>query len=91
MANLVNMSSIELIQKVHSALEQWVSALGPINNWPRIFCEKYDEACIDTTAQTTQDTIDIFLGQVGEHVRIGKDIIAGLEMHGIDSPLVSGC
>jgi hypothetical protein len=72
-------SGIDLIRRVRSALEQWVSALGPIEDWPRIFREKYDEACVDTAARTTQDAIDIFLGEVGEHVWIGKDIIAGLE------------
>jgi hypothetical protein len=34
---------------------------------------------MDTDAPTTQVAIDIFLGQVQEHVRIGKDIIGGLE------------
>ena len=75
----IDASGIDLIRKICSALEQWISSLGPIEDWPRVFQEKYDEAWMDTAARTTQDAIDVFLGQVGEHVRIGKDIITGLE------------
>jgi hypothetical protein len=60
-------------------METWTSALGPVEEWPRVFQEQYDEACTNTTASTTQAAINIFLGQVGEHVRVGKDIIVRLE------------
>ena len=78
-ASPADTSGINLIREVHSALEQWISALGPIDDWPCVFQEKYDQACLDTAAQTTQDAIDIFLRQVGDHVQIGKDIITGLD------------
>ena len=74
-----DMSSIDMIRQVHSTLENWTTALGPVEYWPCVFHEQYDEACINTTAPTTQVAIDIFLGQVGEHVRVRKDIIASLE------------
>jgi hypothetical protein len=73
------MSGIDLIRNVRTALANWTAALGPVEDWPRVFREQYDEACVNTTAPTTQAAIDIFLGQVGEHVRVGKDIIVGLE------------
>lgn len=75
----INVSSIDLIRRVRSALDNWTSTLGPIEDWPRAFRDGYDKACMDTDAPTTQVAIDIFLGQVQEHVRIGKDIIGGLE------------
>src|ERR1700720_1094592 len=76
---LVDTSSIDLIRQVRSALDNWTSMLGPIEDWPRIFRDGYDEACINTDAPTTQAAIDSFLEGVQEHVRIGKDIIVGLE------------
>jgi hypothetical protein len=75
----IDTSGIDLIRNVRSALEKWTSTLGPIDDWPRIFREQYDEACINTDARSTQASIDLFLQQVGEHVRVGKDIIVGLE------------
>ena len=60
-------------------METWTSALGPVEEWPCVFQEQYDEACANTTTSTTQAAINVFLGQVGEHVRVGKDIIVGLE------------
>lgn len=78
-ASPVDTSGIDMIRRIRSAMENWTSALGPVEDWPRVFREQYDEACVNTTAPTTQAAIDGFLGQVGEHVRIGKDIIAQLE------------
>jgi hypothetical protein len=72
-------SSIDILRKVRLAMEKWTSDLGPVEDWPRVFREKYDEACCATTTSTTQAGVDIFLGQVGEHVRIGKSILAGVE------------
>jgi hypothetical protein len=78
-ASPADTSGINLFREVRSALEQWISALGPIDNWPRVFREKYDEVCLDMAAQTTKDTINIFLRQVGDHVWIVKDITTGLD------------
>jgi hypothetical protein len=72
-------SGINTLRKVRLAMENWTSALGPVEDWPRIFREKYDKACCDTSALTTQMAIDVFLAQVGEHVRIGKAIVAGIQ------------
>ena len=60
-------------------MENWTSTLGPVEDWPRVFRDKYDEACCDTAAPSTQTAIDVFLGQVEEHVRVGKSILAGIE------------
>lgn len=72
-------SGIDILRKVRQAMESWTSALGPVEDWPRIFREKYDEACCDTTASSTQAAIDLLLRQVGDHVRIGKSILAGIQ------------
>jgi hypothetical protein len=60
-------------------MENWTASLGPVEDWPHVFREQYNEACLDTTAPTTQMAINTFLRQVEEHVRSGKNIIAGLE------------
>ena len=78
-ASPVDTTGIDMIHRVRGAMENWTAALGPVEDWPRVFREQYDEACINTTAPTTQVAINVFLGQVEEHVRVGKDIIAGLE------------
>ena len=75
----VDTSGIDMIRQVRSAVEKWTSDLGPVEDWPRIFRELYDEACLDTSSRTTQESIDVFLRQVGEHVRNGKEILSGLE------------
>jgi hypothetical protein len=79
MAQRIDTSGIDKIRQVCSAMENWTSTLGPVEDWPRVFREQYDEACLDTTTKTTQDAIDTFLGQVEEHVKVGKSILAGLE------------
>jgi hypothetical protein len=73
------MSGINTIRHIRSTIEKWTSSLGPVENWPCVFREQYNEACLDTDAPTTQTAIDNFLQQVEEHVRIGKDILGGLE------------
>jgi hypothetical protein len=70
---------IDILCRVRLATESWTTNLGPVEDWPRVFREKYDEACCDTTTSTTQVAIDIFLGQVGAHVQMGKSILTGLE------------
>lgn len=79
-ASPTDISSIDRLRQVRLAMENWTSNLGPVEDWPRVFREKYDEACCDTSASTTQVAIDVFLGQVGEHVKIGKSILAGIAL-----------
>ena len=78
-ASPIDTAGIDMIRRVRSAMENWTSTLGPVEDWPCVFREQYDAACINTTAPTTHIAIDTFLGQVAEHVRVSKDIIAGLE------------
>src|ERR1700683_4784206 len=66
MAQRIDTSGIDKIRQVRSAMENWTSTLGPVEDWPRVFREQYDEACLDTTTKTKQDAIDTFLGQVEE-------------------------
>jgi hypothetical protein len=75
----ISESYVDILCKVHLATENWTTNLGPVEDWPRVFREKYDEACCDTTTSTTQVAIDIFLGQVGAHVQMGKRILTSLE------------
>lgn len=70
---------INIIRDARVATESWISALGPIEHWPRIFREKYDEACCDTVAVSTQVAIDTFLGKVVQHIDNGKQILKGFE------------
>ena len=75
----INTARIDMIRQICGALVGWTSSLGPVGDWPCVFWEQYNEACIDTTASTTQATIDTFLKQVQKHVMIRKEIIAGFE------------
>lgn len=70
---------ISIIRNARLAVSNWTSSLGPVEEWPRVFGEKYDEACCDTVAQSTQAAINEFLKGVIEHVRIGKSILKGIE------------
>ena len=86
-----NMSGINTIHHICSTIEKWTSSLGPVENWPRVFHELYNEACLNTNAPTTQSAINNFLGQVEEHVRIRKDILGGLEKCAVVKLLQSQC
>jgi hypothetical protein len=73
-----NAPSIEHIASLWHAcatIQEWTSTLGDVEDWPRIFREQFDEACIDTAAATTQDAIDKFLRAVEEHVRNGRAVL----------------
>lgn len=77
--NIDSATDISIVCNARLAVSNWTSALGPVEEWPKIFREKYNEACCSTVAHTTQESIDLFLKQVVEHVRVGRSILKGVE------------
>ena len=73
------MLNISIICKAHLTVPNWTSLLGPVDDWPKVFHDKYNEVCYETSSQTTQDSIDVFLRQVIEHVWVGKSILKAVE------------
>lgn len=58
--------------------EQWVSGQGPVEDWPHIFQEQYDAACVGRSGRMTQVEVDEFLKGVETHVKNGKAILSEL-------------
>lgn len=63
----------------------WVASLGPISQWPRIFQEQYDAACL-SNGVSAQATVDQFLRGVERHVQTGRQIIQALMESGACCP-----
>ena len=78
--NIDSTSDISIVQRAHLAVADWTSPLGPVDDWPKVFHVLYDEACCDTSCQSTQDSIDMFLRNVMEHVQVGRSILRTVEM-----------
>lgn len=53
----------------------WLNALGPLEDWSRIFRTQYDEACLDTSFENTQMAVDNFLHKVRNHVDYRKSLL----------------
>lgn len=82
---------IAIIREVRVAVAQWTKHLGPVDDWGRVFRKHYDEACCDTTSQSTQDSIDVFLRGVMDHVKMGRSILKSIEdCQVVRDPLVGG-
>jgi hypothetical protein len=79
------LAGIQTLRKVRIATDSWVSALAPLDDWPRIFQEQYDAACERHTERTTQEEVDAFLEGVERHVNFGRLILRQLR----ESPVVS--
>ena len=78
--NIDLMSDISIVQRARLAVADWTSPLGPVDDWPKVFHNQYDEACCDMSCWSTQDSIDMFLRNVMEHVWVGRSILRTVEM-----------
>lgn len=80
------MANIDKLRHIRILMEQWTSGLGPVDQWPRIFQEGYDEACRKPTERSTQEEIDDFLKGVASHVENGRSILHELRRNPVISP-----
>jgi len=79
------LDGIQTLREVRMATNQWVSSLGPLESWPRVFQEHYDAACLGIAGHSTQEKVDAFLETVERHVGTGRLILKRLR----ESPIVS--
>jgi hypothetical protein len=61
--------------KVRVAIEKWVSAISPIEQWDCIFKNQFNEACMKEIRRLMQEEVDEFLGNVETHINIGRGIL----------------
>jgi hypothetical protein len=80
------LAGIQVLRNVRVMTEQWVSGLGPVEEWPRIFQEQYDAACERRSGRTTQEEVDEFLKSVEKHVDNGKAILHELRKSPVVRP-----
>lgn len=59
-------------------VQEWCSHLGPVEGWACKFREGWDRACVDTSAGTVQEAIDVFLEAVEIHAEAGRKILVWL-------------
>lgn len=83
--NAPSTEGVATLWHARTMIQEWTSTLGDVEDWLCIFREQFDEACVDTTAATTQDAIDKFLRAVEEHVWNGRAILNLL----VSSPAVA--
>jgi hypothetical protein len=79
------LAGIQILREVRMATNQWVSSLGPLESWPRVFQEHYDAACQGNAGHSTQEEVDEFLESVERHMNTGRLILKKLR----ESPIVS--
>lgn len=79
------LAGIQTLREVRMATNQWVSSLGPLESWPRVFQEYYEAACQRNAGRSTQEGVDGFLETVERHVDNGRSILKRLR----ESPIVS--
>jgi hypothetical protein len=79
------LAGIQTLREVRMATNQWVSSLGPLESWPRVFQEHYDAACQGNAGRSTQEEVDAFLETVERHVDTGRLILKRLR----ESPVIS--
>ena len=83
-SDAITMASIQTLREVRVATNKWVSDLGPLEDWPRVFQQYYDAACEGSTSGSTQHAVDTFLETVDRHVSIGRSILNRLR----ESPVI---
>ena len=79
------LDGIQTLREVRMVTNQWVSSLGPLESWPRLFQEHYDAACLGNAGHSTQEKVDAFLETIERHVDTGRLILKRLR----ESPIVS--
>ena len=77
--NAPEADDITIIHNARLAIFNWTSSLGPIEEWPKVFGEKYDIACCNMAASSMQAIINEFLKGVIGHVGVGKNILKAIE------------
>lgn len=80
------MEGINKLHHIRILTEQWTSGLGPVDQWPRIFQEGYDDACRKPTQRSTQEEVDEFLKGVALHVENGRKILQELRKDPVVKP-----
>jgi len=80
------LAGLQVLRNVRVLTEEWVSGLGPVEEWPRIFQEQYDAACESRSGRTTQEEVDEFLKNVENHVNNGRAILGELRKSPIVRP-----
>ena len=79
------LAGIQTLREVRIATNHWISSLGPLEGWPRVFQEHYDAACQRSTGGSTQE-VDTFLESVERHVDVGRSILNKLRASDVIFP-----
>lgn len=82
------LAGVQQLRQFTVDVEDWISCVGPLEEWPQLFQKGYDAACAKAGG-STQEEVDKYLGSVGEHVRDGKLIVQRLRSSPVTRPPAS--
>ncbi|KAF7965150.1 hypothetical protein HWV62_45388 [Athelia sp. TMB] len=80
---------LQVLCEVRVLAENWVSSIGPLDDWPLLFQKGFDAACEKRSERTTQEEVDDYLRSVEEHAQRGRLILQKLRCSPIIQPPAS--
>lgn len=80
---------LEVLREVRVATEEWISSIGPIDEWPRLFQEGFDAVYGQQNERTTQEGLDDYLTAVANHAWEGHAILHKLRASSVVRPPAS--
>lgn len=80
------LEGLQVLRKVRVLTEAWVTNVGPMGEWPRLFQQGFDAACETHGERTTQQCVDEYLEGVRKHALEGRLIIHTLRASPVVRP-----
>ncbi|KAF7981823.1 hypothetical protein HWV62_31947 [Athelia sp. TMB] len=77
---------LQVLREVKVLTEDWVSSIGPLDDWAMLFQKGFDAACEKHSEKTTQEEVDDYLRTVEEHARHGRLILQKLRRSPVIQP-----
>lgn len=77
---------LRTLRDVRIQTEAWISGIGPMEEWPRLFQEGFDEACEKHGKRTTQEEVDDYLKRVEKHALDRRAILRQLRSSPVIRP-----